>query len=529
MRIFSSSFLLAGFIAFFILPAKVSADSIVSFANLHFHSQFEEKAFMQLKSDSVPDYFYIFLAADKSITENDYKNYKEKLNLVLSPFNKKSFLKLKAKKKVSKVFKQVQDQLMDKYVETALFSDLFKKGEYQCVTSSMLFSDIFDKLGIPYQINFVPNHVYLTAYPETAKVIVQTTSPEKGVVVYDKVFKSKYVQYLRKNKLIGKNDYETQSVDELFARYYLKNDTADLKQLAAMQYTNMAIFNLQNSEIDESFNNMLKAYYLNPDSKNKFMLTLTLGMKMDNTDVADSLYAPYFVMFYKLTRPNVNNETIISIFQTITDNQLKKKGDVTLYKKSYSFIANGISDSALRNKISFYYSWEMGIWFFNQQQSDKAKPYLEKALLLQPDNLKVQSLIVKLFALQAQAFNSDTKKFIVLYDSSIVLFNRHKSLQKNNKYVNLLYKMELRLAGNYYYRGKPNEGLPYLNKFEEMAAQTQIPLSYRTEQIVERAYSSIAVYYYKRNLVLKARSAVKQGLKYYPDSFNLQERLKALN
>ena len=89
--------------------------------------------------------------------------------------------------------------------------------------------------------------------------------------------------------------------------------------------------------------------------------------------------------------------------------------------------------------------------------------------------------------------------------------------------------MELRLAGNYYYRGKPNEGLPYLNKFEEMAAQTQIPLSFRTEQIVERAYSSIAVYYYKRNLVLKARSAVKQGLKYYPDSFNLQERLKALN
>jgi len=263
------------------LPFSLFADSIVSFTDLHFHSDFERAEITKFENNAQPDYFALFLVADKKITPVDYYQFKDRIATIITLFQKKSFERLKEKKKVSKVYNQVQEQLMDKYVETAVFSNLFQKGEYQCVTSSMLFTYVFNQLSIPYEINFEPGHVFLIAYPASAKVMVQTTNPNKGVFVYDNGFKSNFIQYLRKNKLISKDEYENKSIDDLFTEYYLKTEVASLKELAAMQYSNLAIQNLQKNEILESFQYMLKAYYFDANTRNRFLLAFTLGLTME--------------------------------------------------------------------------------------------------------------------------------------------------------------------------------------------------------------------------------------------------------
>jgi len=148
------------FLTFITFPAVLFADTIVSFTDLYFHSDMEKKEFLKINDGSEPDYFALFLSANKEITQDDGNQYKERINSILIPFQKKSFKKLKEKKKISKVYNRVQDQLMDKYIEEALYSDLFSKGEYQCVTSSMLFTRVFEQLNIPYEIEVEPGHVY---------------------------------------------------------------------------------------------------------------------------------------------------------------------------------------------------------------------------------------------------------------------------------------------------------------------------------------------------------------------------------
>jgi len=326
------------FLLFITFPSLLFADTIVSFADLHFHSDMEKEEFSKINEGSEPDYFALFLSADKKVTKDDCNRYKERINSILIPFQKKSFGKLKEKKKITKVYRQVQEQMMDKYIEKALFNDMFVKGEYQCVTSSMLFTHVFNELDIPYEIEFEPGHVYLIAFPNSSKVIVQTTNPNQGVFVYDNGFKNNFIEYMRRNKLISKDEYENKSVDELFTEYYLKTEVADLKQLASIQYSNLAIQKLQESKISESFYNMLKAYYLKPDNKNQFMMALTLGMQMDKMGALDEDYVNYFVMLYKLTKNNINKDLIVSIFNMITDKQLNTKGDIDLYNNSYKLI-----------------------------------------------------------------------------------------------------------------------------------------------------------------------------------------------
>jgi len=151
-----------------------------------------------------------------------------------------------------------------------------------------------------------------------------------------------------------------------------------------------------------------------------------------------------------------------------------------------------------------------------------------KAFELQPGNSRIQILLVNLIEQQSSASNINTKSFTALYDSTLKLYNSFPPLQRNSKIVNLLYKMELKLAGFYYYTGNATKGIRYKTEFENLADQTNIELTYNTKMMVEQNYSSISVFYFKHNNVSKAKAAIKQALKYYPDSFILQERYKAL-
>ena len=526
---FYALFLFAGLIFQVIFSSVVKADTIVSFSDLQFHSKFEKEAFIQLEKSDNPEYFRLFLAADESVTEDDYQKYSKRIDNLLLPFHKKSFNKLKEKKKIKKLFDYFQEQMMDKYDENALFSDLFKNGEYQCVTSSMLFAHIFDILHIPYEIDFVPTHVYLTAFPETSKIIVQTTQPEKGIITYDKIFKRNFVDYLRRNKLISKDEYEHQNTDELFTRFYLKSDTADLRQLASMQYLNLGLSYLKEQEITKSFENILKADYLNPDEKNNFLLALTLGMRMDNMDPADSLFTRYYVILYKLTKSNINRKLMTSVFDLITEKQLTKNGNVNGYKRTYRYLKQNIPDSTLMSQISFLYYYNLGNWYYNRHKPFEAKPRLLKAFVLQPEDQQIQSLLTGAIALQMDAKKDNVKDLTGLYDSTMILFENYPVLQKNPEFVNLLYHVELSLTAYYYYLENIKEGMHYKNEFEDLQNKTGIEVNTKVLQILERTYSSMAVYYYKRNMISKAKTVLEQALKYYPQSYNLKKRLEAIS
>ncbi|NOY50047.1 MAG: hypothetical protein GXO88_05745, partial [Chlorobi bacterium] len=334
----SKQTIVLGLIFVFTAINSIYADSIVSFADLQFHSDFEKEAFYKLENTSKPDYFALYLAVDENVTKGDYQTYKAALDVLTAPYKNSSYKKLKDKKKVAKVYKGVHSAILDKYNEKAYFASMFSNGEYQCVTSSMLYSLVFEELDIPYEIEFLPNHVYLKAYPNTSDILVETTNPNKGVFIYDHNFKKNFIEYLRSNKLISKDEYANKSIDDLFIEYYLKTEKADKKQLVAAQYTNLGLEQLSDNQISKSLNNMLKAYYLNPDTRNKYLLMITLGIQIDKTSASNKKYASYFAMFCQLTSADINKDLFANIFIMMTNRQLIMEGNLEMYEDSYKLL-----------------------------------------------------------------------------------------------------------------------------------------------------------------------------------------------
>ncbi len=107
-------------------------------------------------------------------------------------------------KKVKYVYDYVHKQFLKVYKLQNSFADIFSKGEYNCVSASALYAIIFTKLDIPFNIIEAPHHVYLVAYPQTFKILIETTSPEKGYYQFNDNFINQYVKILYNSKLISK-------------------------------------------------------------------------------------------------------------------------------------------------------------------------------------------------------------------------------------------------------------------------------------------------------------------------------------
>jgi hypothetical protein len=137
-----------GLIFVFTVINSIYAYSIASFADLQFHSDFEKEAFYKLENTSKPDHLALYLAVDENVTNGDYHTYKVPLDVLTLPFKNSSYKKLKDKKKITNVYKAVHSAILDKYNEKAYFTSMFSNGEYQCVTSSMLYSLVFEDINI---------------------------------------------------------------------------------------------------------------------------------------------------------------------------------------------------------------------------------------------------------------------------------------------------------------------------------------------------------------------------------------------
>ena len=66
----------------------------------------------------------------------------------------------------------------------------------------------------------------------------------------------------------------------------------------------------------------------------------------------------------------------------------------------------------------------------------------------------------------------------------------------------------------------------YLNDFETFADSIDVDAT--LYQAIEDTYSSVGVYYFKIGKYKDAKSKIKKGLEYFPGSYKLKSRLRAL-
>jgi hypothetical protein len=500
-------------------------DSLVKKSALKYKNNEEKLAFSKYNLSNSNDIVSLLLSSYEK--ENIYSDTKaiqqidECVNKLKQDINGKSEVK-----KVKYVYDYVHKQFLKVYKLQNSFADIFTKGEYNCVSASALYAIIFSKLDIPYNVIESPQHVYLVTYPQSFKILIETTSPEKGYYQFNDNFINQYVKSLYNSKLISKSEYESNTANQLFDKYYFSSKGLTLPEVVSLQYSNYSIYHLEEKKYTEAIDEIKKAYYFNSYDRNKYILKSTLIFNLQNNKYEKKEQVENLALLCRFRIQNddeLSNEFIKNEFLRLTESQLINNSNYSLYDESYKTIIQEVSDTVLNNEISYSYHHELArLGYLNNKDSAYELPHLRGAYKINPKNANLQGIILSYLEREVKGKN-DPKDIIKLMDIYSKYFD---FTNDNNGFNGVKANCILELSYQSFAVNDIIKGENYLKEFESLMntkKETQ-----PNDNYVEKAYSFAAGIYYKKGNVAKARQTLKSGLIYSPDNFGLKLRLNQL-
>lgn len=255
---------------------------MVRLGDLQFRNETERAALTRFDANrSDPDYIDLFLASFENSGEPNSIRIHQRISSYVEAVKKEIDGKPEPKK-VKYIYEDVHRVFFRSYKLQNSFTDIFDKGEYNCVSASALYAIIFKMLEIPFQVMESPQHVYLVTYPQTHKILIETTSPGKGYFEFTSGFIEKYVKSLCESKVIPKSELEASGAAAVFNKYYFSKSGVSMLQLAGFQYSNFAVYAMQDNRSDKALPEMKRSYFLSPSERNRSILKMALIQFIDD-------------------------------------------------------------------------------------------------------------------------------------------------------------------------------------------------------------------------------------------------------
>ncbi len=498
------------------------AQDVVDASSISYFSSIEKNLISQYIETGETDYLGLFLAVDPDVTLNELEEARIRYKTAIEEFNLDKLNKKKAQVKVQRIYRNIHNSFFQLYREKNYFSHVFQKGEYNCVSATAFYGMVFESLDIPFTIRENPTHVYLVAYPETDKILVETTAPGVGFNLYSETFKRTFIQKLAENKIISGMEYEGEDVNTLFDKYYFNDEDIDLTRLVGLQYMNDAIYKLEKDELNKAYSQLEKAYLFYPGEKLRYMLLMTGVQLLNRGDYYDDETVDMYVRLTRFEGQGIDRDMILGEFGKIKEEILVRKNDPERFAEVHNVIHERIESQELKNEIAFIFHVENGRVLFNMGQYRKGLDFLEEAARLKPENLNANGLLVTSI-LHIASNEPDPGKRIEFLDE---YRNRYATLEANGHFMTMLAESYLGESSRRFITSNPSKGLEWLEKFEKLTeSTTEMNTSYN---LLGEAYSTAAVYYFRRGNKSKARELLKRGLRYSPGNFELEQRLRVL-
>ena len=495
--------------------------TLVDYSELTFNSLLEENTFNKFFKNGEADFLALFMAIDPNVTRSELDDVNDRFDQNIADLSLEKLRKKKPENAVLFINKKIRGRFFDKYIAQHLFSGLFKNGSYNCVSATALYGTVFEEFGVPYVIRENPSHVYLVAWPEKEKILVEATAPDIGMYAYSDNFKKEFVKKLYENDFIDSVEYKQQPVNSLFDKYYFNDDDITLTNLVGIQYLNDAIYRIQDQDYKGSFNQAQKAWLFHPSEKSSHILLnaavtiISKGSYHDDPELVDYLL--------KIKRsPRITNDMVLGEFGKMIEQLLIKNNRPEELDRQYKVLISGLADSALISEIKFAYQYEKGRLAFLGGDLKSSLFHYEQAYSFNTENTDIRNNIVALVTEMALAKpnNLETISFLEEY------MDNHPGLSENHHFVSTLTRSWVIQAGQYFMMGDPQKGFLYLDKFESAYFNTE-ELNVRAD-IISDSYSEAIVYYFKKGQRSRALELANRGLKVLPGNFELSQRKRML-
>lgn len=502
-------------------------DSLVKFSDLNFQNDFERqtfKSFIELgqKTDIIDLFLTNFQKKDPFPSSQAHLQ----ISSCITELAKETEGMTEAKK-VKEIYKLVHKRFFKMYKLRNSFSDIFEKGEYNCVSASALYAIIFQKMDIPFQIIEAPQHVFLIAYPNTHKIFIESTSPTNGYLPVSDGQVQRFIKYMYESKLISKEEYDSSSPNDLFNKYYYANNGLSLLELAGIQYSNYTAYHLEDENHEQALTEIKKACFLIQNERNKYLLqsiTSYLVANHNYKDKKDVNNLSILCRFNNNNKKEVSDEKIKYEFGRLLQEQLITNSDEAEFERSYNSINVNVNDSVLKNDLAFIYHYELArLGYQKQKNKEYEMLHLKAAYLVKPKHADLQSLIRAYFGLLVERSNG--VNLIMNYMKEFT--NQYDFLSSDPAFNSVKANCLLEVCYQHFMLQEIAKGEATRADFEKLAdSNTDIK---PTERFVEKTYSTVATYYFKKGNKAKTKEVLKKGISYAPENFGLKIRLSQVN
>lgn len=140
-----------------------------------------------------------------------------------------------------RLFYKVHNRFLVSYQEMTHFHELLDRGQYDCLTGTILFGIILDELGIDYYVRESKYHMYLLVAAEGKDYIFEVTDPFNGFVADP-------VEIARREDQFKEYDPTKPDTNEAFYEFKTRVfNQVGMPQLKGLYYYNLAVesFNLR--------------------------------------------------------------------------------------------------------------------------------------------------------------------------------------------------------------------------------------------------------------------------------------------
>ena len=277
--------------------------------------------------------------------------------------------------------------VLKKYFETStLFQDLIYKGEYNCLSSSILYSLLYSEFGFKVTGVLTSSHAFCTVYTEQGKIDVETTI-SRGFNPGQKEIR---------------NTGNSTIVTFVPQGNYRDRNEVDIFTLIATLYPNSISLKKIEKDLEKQLVMAKKAYYLSPNTEiyNKNLINAYNRLALDYIKKNDyeAAYKTLEEAYVFDPSSSMTKNNRIHYYNTIGTSYLSQKdypNAIQIYKIGISDIGDDASVLKRNLKVSYY---NYAVTEYNERRYNNANTISEEALKLFPndrDFIKLLSSIPK--------------------------------------------------------------------------------------------------------------------------------------
>lgn len=517
-------------------PKEIEKDTsaILIFENLYFLTKEEENHFgffqqerrnkvnsIEGKRKDAKEAFNLLFAIG-NVDFMKAQQYEEKYFSFLDNLAKEIPAK-KRQKRIQEIFDLIHEAFFDEYLENVLFYSIFKDRTYNCVTASALYGIAFDYLDIPYVVKEMPTHVYLIAYPDDNRVVLETTNSDFGFMPLNQTEMKKRKKFLLSNDFISEEAASFMDSEMIYNQEYKEDLEIDLENLIGILYYNHSILESDVMNFDKALIEIEKGCELY-DSDQLLAWRQDLNYVLTEKESKHLSINQFCMMANKIYKGTSNqgftNEDYLEYFTNFLISIFHNYNEGEKMTDFVQCFDRKIDNVELIESMEYRTRLMIGEMHFY-------KGDVEKALKVFKENYRADDeQSVGLLEGCVIEYLNNFKVNEAIFDTINKLKVEFPFLVENEQLERIEMVHFLFNAINFFKRQDASKGIKYLNYFKASYGEKEQLLP--PYDLIDQAFADASAYYVRKKKYPIAKQYLLEGLELNPKSSMLNRKLNVL-